>query len=266
MSQRTLWDWRERHPKEVETGERACRTFGVVEFSAELDRSSTERAKAHQLHWQLECRLGVVDLVITDNRRRMVTAKTEHGRHRLRVHHMFLGSDPETVAAIVALVQGDEEARGRIERYIRCNRDQISFRPDDDEIECEGDHFDLSEILDAVRGLLSEEHRDEVDEVEISWGRDGRGSKSIRFGSYDFDQRLIRVHPALDEAWVPRYFVAFIVYHELLHPICPPQRSGENRRNVHTERFEALERAFPRYEDAIEWESENLSRILSRDG
>lgn len=265
MSQRTLWDWKERHPDAANAGTRARRTLGVLEFSEEFRSDSRDLGRAHQLHWQLECHLGPVDLILTDNRRRMLTAKRERGRHRLRVHHMFLGCDPETVAAIVALAQGDEEARGRIERYIRCNRDQISFRPDDDEIERVGEHFDLSEMLDDVRGLLSTEHREHVEDVEISWGRDGRGSKSIRFGSYDFDQRLIRVHPALDQAWVPRYFVAFIVYHELLHPICPPRQSGE-RRNVHTQKFDELERQFPRYEEAIEWESENLSRILNRDG
>ncbi|MFB6373046.1 MAG: hypothetical protein ABEN55_08015, partial [Bradymonadaceae bacterium] len=127
--------------------------------------------------------------------------------------------------------------------------------------------FDLRAILgvvvDFTRDLVDDPETN-LDEVSITWGRDGRGTKSIRFGSFDFDQRLIRVHPALDQEWVPRYFVEFIVYHELLHAVCPPVE-GEDGRQVHTEEFIELERQFPRYRDAVEWESTNLRRILERD-
>jgi len=265
MSQRSLWDWRERAPEDSESGETGGRTLGGLEFGGEAAREGVDRVRAQRLHAELESQLGVVDLVLTDNRRRMLTIKRERGRYELRLHHMFVGSDPETVAAIVGLAQGDEAARGRIKRYVRCNRDSIAFRPDDEKLDRRGEHFDLGEILGSVRELFSDEHRSELEPVGISWGRDGRGSKSIRFGSYDFDQQLVRVHPALDREWVPRYFVAYIVYHELLHAICPPRGDG-GRREVHTDEFDELERQFPRYDDALQWESENLSRFLDRSG
>ena len=36
-------------------------------------------------------------------------------------------------------------------------------------------------------------------------------------GSYSVEDRLIRIHPTLDRPDVPRYYVAWIVYHEMLH-------------------------------------------------
>lgn len=260
MSQRTLWEWK-RTQRDVSDPDSDTSTRGSLDVSELPEREPEVVSAAHQLHWQLECHLGVVDLAITDNRRRMLTTKTMPERRRIRIHHMFLECGPETVTAIVQLTTGDDRARDHIKEYIRNNREAIQFRPDDEELDREGEHYDLVEMLDRARTHL--DHRD-LDDVEITWGRDGQGSKSIRFGSYDFDQRLIRVHPALDQEWVPEYFVEFIVYHELLHAVCPPV-DGEDGRQVHTDEFIELERQFPRYRDAVEWESTNLRRILERD-
>src|SRR3712207_8543596 len=49
---------------------------------------------------------------------------------------------------------------------------------------------------------------------------------TIKLGSYSAIERLIRIHPTLDAEWVPRYFVSYIVYHELLHHVVPALRSS----------------------------------------
>lgn len=260
MSQRTLWDWKAKRV-DVQEDPADRNTRGSLDLSDLSDRTATKAAAAQRLHRRLECQLGIVDLVITDNRRRMLTTRSSGERQQIRVHHMFLGCRPEIVSAIADLAMGEDESRGLIRGYIRENREEIQFRPPDRELEHEGECFDLSRLLERARSHLEEF---EVDDIAITWGRDGRGSKSIRFGSFDFDQRLIRVHPALDREWVPSYFVEFIIYHELLHAVCPPEE-GQASRRVHTEEFLELERQFPRYEDAVEWESNNLRRILERD-
>ncbi len=252
MSQRTLWDWDE---------ETEAPTRGSLDLSRLPERSSERVSAAHRLHWRLESHLEIVDLVVTDNRRRMLSTRRTDERHRIRLHHMFVGCGAETLTAIVQLATGEERGREQLEAYIEENREAIRFRPDDEELHRRGKHFDLGEMLDRARRHLDE---GDLEEVRITWGREGRGSKSIRFGSYDFDQKLIRVHPALDREWVPAFFVEFIVYHELLHAVCPPV-DGEERRRIHTSEFQKLERQFPRYEEAVEWESENLRRILDRD-
>jgi hypothetical protein len=208
---------------------------------------------------------------------------------------MFMGCDEATVRAIADLVEGSSQARkaarARIQDYIRNHREAISFEPTGSELQPRGEHFNLATIFDEVIRGLDAPMREAVaalDDIHITWGRRGQGSRSIRFGSYDFDRKLIRVHPALDRDWVPRYFVSFIVYHELLHALFPPVAarsepardgsgregsarhktagadSSRGRRSVHTPEFLAMERRFADYEKAMKWESANLRKILEQ--
>ena len=255
-NQQSIWPWLQ----EDESGrpDGVC-TRGSLDLSR-VDDDVCRQGAARRLHAALEARLGTVDLVVTDNRRRMITSRRRRRRQVVRVHHMFVGCDAETVDAIAELSGDGEGARERLREYIDENRDAIRFQPDDGELETNGEHFALDDVLEAARDHLD---GDQLEDIAITWGRDGRGSKSIRLGSFDFDRRLVRIHPALDQSWVPEYFIEYVVYHELLHAVCPPEAGGHPN-SVHTPAFRELERAFPRYEEAIAWEKKNLQRILDR--
>jgi hypothetical protein len=83
----------------------------------------------------------------------------------------------------------------------------------------------------------------------------------MRFGVYLPGTQLIRIHPALDQAFVPGYFVEFIVYHELLHHVIPPVRLN-GRYQIHSPRFRQHERDFPAYAEAMAWSRQSLRRLL----
>jgi hypothetical protein len=76
----------------------------------------------------------------------------------------------------------------------------------------------------------------------------------------------VRIHPRLDAADVPRFFVEFIVYHEMLHAARGQEGERNGRRVVHSKEFRAAERNFAQYKEAIEWEKKNLGRFLSPSG
>jgi hypothetical protein len=82
-------------------------------------------------------------------------------------------------------------------------------------------------------------------------------------GSFSVEDRIIRVHPALDQADVPRFFVEWIVFHEMLHGRLEIRRRG-SRRCFHPPEFLAQEREFHDYERAAAWEKENVDRIFRR--
>jgi hypothetical protein len=92
--------------------------------------------------------------------------------------------------------------------------------------------------------------------------RASRRSKSIIFGTYVEDDHLVRVHPRLDAADVPAYFVEFVVYHEMLHKYEPPEILPSGRRNVHTRRFRHLERRFPHFQQARQFEKEFMQSYI----
>ncbi len=84
-------------------------------------------------------------------------------------------------------------------------------------------------------------------------------------GTYLIDERIIRIHPALDQPFVPRYFVEWVVYHEMLHHVVPmPVVNG--RRVYHSDEFRDLERRFDDFERARAWEEAHLTRLISSRG
>jgi hypothetical protein len=125
-----------------------------------------------------------------------------------------------------------------------------------------GEVHDLVEIL----GELNNEYFGGVlANVLITWGRKSRppnGARhSIKLGSYSAVERLIRIHPVLDRSWVPRYFVKYIVFHELLHHVMPEVRVG-SRTMLHPAAFLRREREFRHFERAVAWERRHIDRLL----
>ncbi len=114
----------------------------------------------------------------------------------------------------------------------------------------EGDVIDFSSAVDAL----------------ITWGRRStrartKPRRSIKLGSYSASERLIRVHPVLDKPWVPRYFVSYIVYHEMLHHVIPSSQ-GSGRRMLHPPLFQERERLFRDFERSLAWERAHIGRLL----
>jgi hypothetical protein len=121
--------------------------------------------------------------------------------------------------------------------------------------------------LDAILADLQARYFSEGAAVKICWGRwSGRARpRSMRCGVYLSETQLIRIHPALDQAFVPGYFVEFIVYHELLHHVIPPVRHN-GRLQIHSPVFRRREREFPAYAEAIAWRKRWLRRLLASNG
>jgi hypothetical protein len=213
----------------------------------------------------LERRLGLafqgpVQLAVTDNLRRMVTRTRLRGTLKVRVHMMFLGA-PERVrqALVEYVVRGTRHASGVLGDFIEKNQYRIrASQPILRPLSTRGQVHDLGAILAEVSARY---FPGSASDVLITWGRRtrpfGDARRTIKLGSYSATERLVRIHPALDRAWVPRYFVASIVHHELLHHIIPMTPGG-----VHPPELLRLERQFPLYERAREWEHKNVARLL----
>ena len=87
----------------------------------------------------------------------------------------------------------------------------------------------------------------------------GNISSSVRFrrkiASFEFI-------PLLDQPFVPRWFLEYVLYHEMLHSVVRDETDAAGRRRIHTEEFYRREKAFPSYRRARKWEDENLARFL----
>jgi hypothetical protein len=204
-----------------------------------------------------------VDVQLTDNAWTMVSFKRLQGRVRFRLHHMFSAANDDVVRALAGFTGRHRRTHGRaIDEYIRRNRELIRAAPQrpQQSLTVRGRVHDLGEIFSE----LNARHFEGRLQAHIGWGRRGpaRRRRSIKMGVYLHDQKLIRIHPALDDHRVPRHFVELVVFHEMLHQEIPPATGRDGRRIVHGRDFRARERTFPGYERARVWEKQNLHLLL----
>jgi len=205
---------------------------------------------------------GPVMMAVTDNRHSMVSFARRGGILRARVHMMFLDAPAAIQEALVRYIaRGDRIASQVVGRFIDDNGHRIrAVRPVLTPLLTKGQHHDL---LTLAHDVNAKYFGSSVDAL-ISWGRASptrRSRATIKLGSYSAVERLIRIHPNLDRAWVPRYFVQFIIYHEMLHHVMPASR-GAGRALLHPPEFRAREEKFRHYDRAMQWERAHISRIL----
>jgi len=227
----------------------------------------TMKALAEALRLELEKRSACrIMLTITNNTSNLmsVTVAPGGGHAKLRLHHMFLDA-PEEIR--IALAHWVRHPRSR--KYGDCFRSFIAQRnhqirksqPAPARIITRGTVYDLKSIFDELNASFF----NSTVEAAISWGKGSSGPmRSIRFGSYYEATRLIRIHPRLDQAFVPFFVVRYIVYHEMLHAHLGVSRNENGRRQIHPRRFKVMESSFPDYRQAAAWieDPENLNRIL----
>ncbi|MEM9861436.1 MAG: hypothetical protein AAF938_07460 [Myxococcota bacterium] len=223
------------------------------------------QASAAALTDRIAARFGCpVRVVITDNRRTMVSGRRGAQRLELRLHRMFLKATDATIDDLAQyLLKRDRNAGQRIDAFIEAHREAIGARKRATPIRTRGRHYDLTAIFDALATEYFPLRADSLAELSITWGRRSgrRRQRSIRLGTYTASDRLIRVHPVLDQSWVPDFYVESVVHHEMLHHLIPPRRSGR-RMNYHTPEFRRCERLFARFADAEAWETKYLDALL----
>lgn len=204
-------------------------------------------------------------VIFTDNLHTMLSIKRGQGVWTLRMHRMFSVAPPTVLRAVAQYAQTqDRRAAALLRRFIDHNerliRPQAEPRPQ--AIDVQGAHHNLQAILDE----LNAEYFDGTITARITWGprtRRRAGRESIKLGSYSVDEQLIRIHPVLDAADVPRFFVAWIIYHEMLHEV-HDMPIVDGRRVYHTPEFRRAEARFEHYAEAVLWERTQVHKLLDR--
>ncbi|WP_242341492.1 MULTISPECIES: hypothetical protein [Anaeromyxobacter] len=210
-----------------------------------------------------------VRLTVHDNRSTMVSFRRGPAGLHYRVHHMFLEAPGDVVRALAAFAgpargaaARRREAGSRIDAFVRHNRARIAV-PRADRLQPRGRAHDLQAIYERLNGA----HFAGAIEARIGWGpvRGGRRRRTVKTGVYVQDARIIRIHPTLDRPEVPEFYVAMVVFHEMLHQAVPA-REVNGRRVVHGAEFRRRERAYPDFTRAKAWEERNLGLLLSAPG
>lgn len=189
---------------------------------------------------------GAVSVTLTNNRRSMVSIRTRDKETRVRIHHSFAGAPIEILDALhQCIVNRDQAAWNRVRRYVQA----LPATPTASTRRFEttqGTVYDLQQLLRSVQDQFFHPPV----EARITWARTRKlrkrsKTRSLRFGSWDAEQRLIRIHPCLDQQSIPEEFLRYVIYHELCHAVAPPIIGKNGRRQIHHAAFNRLERKFP---------------------
>jgi hypothetical protein len=193
-----------------------------------------------------------VSLTFTNNATSMISVRTTGSGTSVRIHRVFLGAGVSVIDEIAAFIRTGRGKTPLVRAFIRQNRGLLGIsRQRKRSLRAAGAWHDL---VDIFRKINAEYFGNRV-AAGITWGAQCRRRAARRrtLGSYGSDAGIITINPMLDRRTVPRYFVEFIVYHEMLHAdIGMSMRNG--RRIVHSGEFRVRERLFRQYERAIAWE------------
>lgn len=215
----------------------------------------------HRLH---ELASVPIKLVWHENKATYLSVRKEKKLLHLRVHRLFYDAPTPVLEALIKYALKKDRESGIVIKQM-AHMYFSSVVREAGLLEPKGNVYDLSDIFERMNPLLPEK----VEGVSIGWSnRKSRKSKfrSITLGTFDKHCHQIRINQILDEEDVPLYFIEFIVYHEMLHAICPSIIDKQGRCSVHTKEFRAFEKQFPEYEKARAWEKNSLNFFKRKKG
>ena len=197
-----------------------------------------------------------VILTITDNISSMLTVKAKEETLSVRLNRIFLGAALDVIDEVAQFLKKGRGKTPLINSFIRekrgCLREKAARRVN---AKPSGKHYDLKGIYESV----NMEYFKNMVTASITWG-----TKNPRYavrrrtlGSFSSHSNTIRITPVLDSPRVPRYFIEFIVYHEMLHANMGVEKTRNGRRSVHPREFKEREREFKEYGRAVAWEKKN---------
>ncbi|HSX38794.1 MAG TPA: hypothetical protein VLE95_08245 [Chlamydiales bacterium] len=201
-----------------------------------------------------------LDLAWHENRSSYFSCRKERRKVRLRLHRLFVKAPGPVLEAIVSFaMKGDKKAEIIVRQMAHLYFSKVQISPEP--LSEKGRVYDLFEIQSRIR----KQHFPGLN-VAIGWSSRYRAGsfKCVTFGSYDRYCNQIRINPLLDDAAVPLYFLEFIVYHEMLHAVCPPRIDARGAVYSHTREFRLRERQFPQFAKAMEWEKNSLTFFKKR--
>ena len=174
--------------------------------------------------------------------------RVKDGQGQMSMHPGFLSADDEIIEVLLssAILRRSSKRSLLIRQtassapFMTISRAlEVNNRPDDGV----GQFFDLNELFEDVNRQY---FHNKCEKPIIKWGTRMTRRK---FGVFLPSSDTVIVSPSLDQQFVPRYVVAFILYHELLHKQLGMKDTAK-RQIAHTTEFRKLEKQFVKYDEA----------------
>lgn len=205
-----------------------------------------------------------VKLKINDNRSTMLSVKWEPDCTKVSMHRLFLEAPKNIMDALACHIRHkNSDVAPSVKAFIEDKLKDLdySYTLDRDKLVTKGAHYDLLKLYD---GIEKEYFTGEELNLNITWfgSRLLKRRSRLTFGLYHQPLRLIKINKMMDSHRFPPFFVEYVVFHEMLHHLCPSYYDGSGKHCVHTREFKAREKEFKHYAEAKKWLKANTARLF----
>lgn len=214
---------------------------------------------------QLESSAGIkLRLKINDNRSTMLSVKWEPDYTKVSLHRMFLEAPKNIMQALACYLNGEHKKLDpSIKAYIEHNLQKLDYSHELDlsQLEVKGRVYDLGKIYHQ----LNQQYFNDRLDLYITWFGDDRRKtcRRVTFGLYHDPLRLIKINRLLDNHYFPDYFVAYVIYHEMLHYVCPAYVDKNGFKHIHSKEFKESEQQFTYFKEARQWIRDNQNYLFN---
>jgi len=128
-----------------------------------------------------------------------------------------------------------------------------------------GEHHDLAALAASLEGAHGAQALARLERrPTFGFGRFPTRAprRSLDLGNYDRERNWVRIHPVLDAADVPAWFVRFVLYHELLHALAAQEKWDDGA--PHGPTFRTNEALLPDTARAKRWQRAHTDELLAR--
>ncbi len=219
----------------------------------------------NQLHKILEQHANTrIKLRINDNHSTVLSVRSYPDHIRVSLHRLFLTAPASILMDLAAYISGKiRKLTPKVKAFMESAMERLDYssRVKGSALLTIGTHHNLINLFEEIN------HRYFDNEVKcrVTWfGRKSRAAgSSATLGLYSHPMKLIKIHRRLDQPFVPEYFISYVIYHEMLHQVCPTYHDALGRHYVHTKEFKRREKQFEYFHEASQWLDDNEHLIFN---
>jgi predicted SprT family Zn-dependent metalloprotease len=203
-----------------------------------------------------------LQLKINDNRSTMLSVKWEPDCTKVSMHRMFLKAPRNIMDALACYIRQGDELHPKVKAFIETGLQKLDYSKalDPRKLYHAGNVYNLKQIYDD----LNREYFNNKLQLGITWfGKPVMRNKTrVTFGLYHDALKLVKINRVLDSPRFPDYFVAYVIYHEMVHYVCPGYIDEKGVNRVHSKEFKEMEANFKYLQLAEKWIEENQNSFF----
>lgn len=210
---------------------------------------------------EIEARCGKkLKLKINNNRATMLSVRWEPDRTHVSMHRMFLEAPKNVMAELACYLRRKSKTPSPVVKaFIEQGIRKLDYS-DQLKVNTLGSVYNLERLYEQINN----QYFDGKVKLKITWYGKPISTKrnKITFGLYSEPQKLIKIHRMLDSLSVPDYVVKFVIYHEMLHHVCPAHVDDKGTLHMHDKAFKKREEQYQYFRLAQEWIEENKPMLF----